>query len=133
MYKVSLEDTKHAIIAVKWESNLTPEGVHQANDEISKILRSHQFSRFHLIVNMKDVIVFKPETQKEVVAHQEWLIQKGMDQAAVVVQSNVAKLQLRRTAKESSHKSETHFTEIDEALTFLKQKNYSKNQNEAGT
>ncbi|GAF20496.1 hypothetical protein JCM19047_136 [Bacillus sp. JCM 19047] len=129
MYKVSLEDKKHAIIAVKWESNLTPEGIHQANDEINTILRAHQLSQFHLIVNMKDVIVFKPETQKEVVAHQEWLLQKGMDQAAVVVQSNVAKLQLRRTAKESSHRSETHFTEIDEALTFLKQKNHSENPN----
>ncbi|MFS0785155.1 STAS/SEC14 domain-containing protein [Shouchella sp. 1P09AA] len=123
MYEVTLEDKEHAIIGVKWESHLTPEAIHQANEEIDELLKKHEFTRFHLIVNMRDVVVFKPETQKEIVAHQEWLMRKGMDQAAVVVKSNVARLQLKRTAKEASHDTETHFTEKDEALDFLKQKN----------
>ncbi|MFB4212725.1 hypothetical protein ACE1TH_12515 [Shouchella sp. JSM 1781072] len=121
MYQVTLEDKEHRIIGVKWESNLTPEAINQANEEINQLVQTHKFNRFHLIVNMRDVVVFKPETQKAIVAHQEWLMRRGMVQAAVVVKSNVAKLQLKRTAKEAKHNTETHFINTEEALSFLKQ------------
>ncbi len=119
MYKISLQNKDYAIIEIKWEKELTPEGVEAANREIAEIIREQSFKRFDLIVDMKDVVVFKPETQKAIVAHQAWLKEKGMNRAAVIVKSSVAKLQLKRTAKQSSHTTEQHFVDHSEALAFL--------------
>ncbi|PYZ91688.1 hypothetical protein CR194_18855 [Salipaludibacillus keqinensis] len=69
---------------------------------------------------MKEVTVLFPETQKEIVKHQAWLLEMGMQRAAVVVSGSIAKMQLKRTAKESNHSKEFHFSSQEEALEFLK-------------
>lgn len=120
MYNITLIDQEQAIIGIKWEKTLSPAGIQQANQDIDRILKEQSYSSFDLIVDMKDVVVFKPETQKEIVVHQAWLKERGMNRAAVIVKSSVAKLQLKRTARESSHTTEQHFVDYEEAVAFLK-------------
>ncbi|UOE94919.1 STAS/SEC14 domain-containing protein [Alkalihalobacillus sp. LMS39] len=120
MWNVQVEDRTKKIIAIQWSGKVTPEDIEAANTKLEKEITSLHTNEFDVIVDMVDVSVMIPESQKKLVDHQQWLLQKGMKRAAVIVNGTIAKLQLKRTARESSHQNEFHFETFEEALTFLK-------------
>ncbi|MFC4321804.1 SpoIIAA family protein [Litchfieldia salsa] len=120
MYEIKVIDQSKSIIGLSWLGKVTPQDVLGVNEELNQLFTKLNINEFDLLVNMSEITVLFPETQKEIVKHQAWLLQKGMRRAAVVVNSSVAKLQLKRTAKESRHQGEFHFDTPEEALTFLK-------------
>ncbi|GAK06496.1 hypothetical protein [Geomicrobium sp. JCM 19038] len=119
MYRITIVNVEHKVIGIHWTSELTSEGVEEANRDIERLIQQFSTPGFDVLVYMQDVTAFKPETQKAIVAHQEWLLDVGMQRAAVIVKSQVAKLQLKRTTRQSKHKRELHFLNEDEALSFL--------------
>lgn len=119
MHEVKLIDASKKIIQISWIGKVSPEDIQEANTKIDKFVNELKASSFDLIVDMTDITVLLQDTQKELVKHQEWLLEKGMQRAAVVTNSAIAKMQLKRTAKESSHQKEFHFETYDEAAAFL--------------
>ncbi|WP_027964997.1 STAS/SEC14 domain-containing protein [Halalkalibacillus halophilus] len=119
MYEVKLFDRSKRIVKISWIGNVQPEEVRQANEELDTIIKQFRGKPFDVMVNMKEVKVMIQDTQKELVKHQEWLLEQGMNRAAVVVEGNLAKMQLKRTAKESEHSNEFHFNSDEEAHDFL--------------
>ncbi|MDL4841001.1 SpoIIAA family protein [Aquibacillus rhizosphaerae] len=125
MHDVKVIEKSKNIFGLSWIGNVTPDDVQQVNKKLADIFRSSHTKTFDLIVDMNEITVLLPETQKEIVAHQEWLLESGMKRAAVVVSSALAKLQLKRTAKESSNGNEFHFSTYEEALEFLSEEKQS--------
>ncbi|MCT2537798.1 STAS/SEC14 domain-containing protein [Aquibacillus koreensis] len=119
MHNIKVIDKTKNILGIEWSGKVSVEDVEQANQKIENTLSELSWTSFDVLVDMRDITVLVPETQQELVKHQAWAIEKGMNRAAVVVSSAIAKLQLRRTAKESSHDNEHHFTSTEEALEFL--------------
>ncbi|WP_078551850.1 STAS/SEC14 domain-containing protein [Bacillus alkalicellulosilyticus] len=119
MWNVDVLNKEKKIISIEWSGKVTPEEVLEANAKLKEGITSLPSKGFDVIVNMSDVTVLIQETQKELVKHQAWLLEMGMKRAAVVVNGAVAKMQLKRTARESSHDNEYHFETPEEALQFL--------------
>lgn len=74
---------------------------------------------FDVIVDMRDVKVFSEESQEALVEHQKALKGFGMRRAAVIVGSQLTKMQLRRTSRQSEHPLESYWDTYQEALDFL--------------
>ncbi|WP_280771158.1 STAS/SEC14 domain-containing protein [Salipaludibacillus daqingensis] len=119
MHEVKVINKQHKIIGISWIGKVTPEDIHEANGKLAELIKPYQSKGFDVLVDMNEITVLFPETQKELVLHQEWLIESGMQRAAVVVSSSIAKMQLKRTAKQSNHETELHFNNQSEALDFL--------------
>ena len=120
MYEVKIIDKSKKIVGISWIGKVTPDDVRQANDKLAVIMKELASEQFDVLVNMSEITVLLQDTQKEIVKHQEWLLQNGMQRAAVIVSSTIAKMQLKRTAKESEHSNEYHFQSETEALEFLR-------------
>ncbi|MBM7095461.1 MULTISPECIES: hypothetical protein [Alteribacter] len=118
MWDVKIVDTKNHIIYLKWAGLVKPREVGEANNKLAECI-DQLGSRFDMVVDMAELKVWTPETQQEIVKHQQWLIGAGLGKAAVVVNGAIAKMQLKRTAKESSHSNEHHFTSYEDAMAFL--------------
>ncbi|WP_169891037.1 STAS/SEC14 domain-containing protein [Litchfieldia alkalitelluris] len=121
MYKLEVIDQNLRIFGLAWLGKVSPEEVQEVNDKLASYLTELNIDEFDLLVDMSEITVLLPATQKEIVKHQEWLLQNGMQRAAVVVNSSIAKLQLKRTARESNHAKEFHFDTVKQALGFLKE------------
>ncbi|WP_054636095.1 STAS/SEC14 domain-containing protein [Thalassobacillus sp. C254] len=119
MWNVRIEDREASILFIRWEGKVTPEDVKRVNNKVEEYLKELQASTFDVIVEM-NVVAWPSDTQQEVVKHQEWLLQKGMNRAAVIVNSAISKMQLKRTSSESSHTKEYHFGTFEEGMNFLK-------------
>ncbi|WP_416147968.1 STAS/SEC14 domain-containing protein [Salipaludibacillus sp. HK11] len=117
MHEVKMIDKQNKVIGVSWIGKVSPEDIREANEKLEVLIKP--LNQFDVLVDMNEITVLLPETQKELVKHQEWLLKSGMQRAAVVVSSNIAKMQLKRTAKESSHAKELHFESQKEALEYL--------------
>ncbi|ADU29172.1 STAS/SEC14 domain-containing protein [Evansella cellulosilytica] len=120
MFEVKVLDVSKKIMYIKWSGMVEPEEVREATNRITELLKGFPSSGFDVLVEMVDVTVMKQDTREELVKHQEWLKEAGMKRAAVVVEGAVAKMQLKRTAKQSNHSEEYHFNSYDEAFHFLK-------------
>ena len=117
MHEVKIINASKKIIQISWIGKVSPEDIQQANTKIDKFVNELKATSFDLIVDMTDITVLLQE--KELVKHQEWLLAKAMGRAAVITNSAIAKMQLKRTAKESSHQKEFHFKTYDDATAFL--------------
>ncbi|MCD1260094.1 hypothetical protein B5M42_014865 [Paenibacillus athensensis] len=112
-------DRPHRIVEIVWDPKATP-------DDFDRITRQIEgFSRelggvFDVIVDMRTVKAFLPESQAKLVEHQKALLQCGMRRAAVIVAGAITKIQLNRTAKQSEHTTESHWDNYEDALQFLK-------------
>jgi len=115
-------DKQNKFIGVDWIGKVTPEDIQEANDKLALLIKTFRNQAFDVLVDMNEITVLFPETQKELVKHQEWLLENGMQRAAVVVSSNIAKMQLKRTAKQSNHGKELHFESREVALDYLLKK-----------
>ncbi|WP_026691706.1 hypothetical protein [Alteribacter aurantiacus] len=118
MWDVKIVDTSKKVILLKWAGMVRPKEVGEANKKLAECI-DQLGEGFDMIVDMAELKVWTPETQQEIVKHQQWLISAGLGKAAVVVNGAIAKMQLKRTAKESNHSNEHHFTSFDEAMAFL--------------
>ncbi|NHN33694.1 hypothetical protein [Paenibacillus agricola] len=108
------------IIEIVWDAKVTPSEI----DSITKEVRTHAQElggSFDVIVDMRTVKVFSPESQAKLVEHQKSIKEFGMKRAAVVVTGTIAKLQLNRTARHSVHTTETQWESYEQALAFLKE------------
>ncbi|NIK11431.1 STAS/SEC14 domain-containing protein [Alkalibacillus almallahensis] len=119
MYQVDVIDRKKGIIKIEWIGNVSVEDIQKANTDIEQAVKQLNPDQFDVMVNMRGVKVFVQDAQKELVKHQQWLLDIGMNRAAVIVEGSIAKMQLNRTAKESNHNNEFHFESDDDALSFL--------------
>ncbi|PSL40838.1 SpoIIAA-like protein [Salsuginibacillus halophilus] len=122
MWDAGVWDKENNILSIKWSGRVTPDEVAAANEKLQQILQDLAPKSFDVVVEMENLMAFSPETQEAIVEHQRWLLEEGMRYAAVVVDKATAKMQLKRTAKESGHSNEFHFDTIDEAIEFLKNK-----------
>ncbi|SFK79762.1 hypothetical protein SAMN03159341_101617 [Paenibacillus sp. 1_12] len=119
MSSTKILDDNEKIIEIVWDSKATPEEI----DSITKEIQTYAQELggyFDVIVDMRTVKVFAPESQAKLVEHQKSLKEFGMKRAAVVVTGTIAKMQLNRTARNSVHTTETQWDNYEEALVFLK-------------
>lgn len=107
------------IIEIVWDAKALPENIDSVTKQV-QTLAQELGDRFDVIVDMRAVKAFLPESQKKLVEHQRALKEYGMQRAAVVVAGSITKLQLGRTARQSEHITESHWESYDEALNFLK-------------
>ena len=119
MWSVRVINPSKKIIGLTWSGLVPPHEVAEANAELERCIRRLASPGFDLLVDMQELIAWPPETQKEIVAHQKWLTQRGMKRAAVVTASALTRMQLNRTARESEHRTETQFETVGDALHFL--------------
>jgi len=116
-------DKQNKFIGVDWIGKVTPEDIQEANDKLALLIKTFRNQAFDVLVDMNEITVLFPETQKELVKHQEWLLENGMQRAAVVVSSNIAKMQLKRTAKQSNHGKIQFFQSfVKKSQIYLKMK-----------
>ncbi|MET3682834.1 ribosomal protein L25 (general stress protein Ctc) [Alkalibacillus flavidus] len=102
MYNVDVMGRRKGIIKIEWKGNVSTEDIQSANKDIEKAVKQMNKDTFDVMVDMAGVKVFVQDAQQELVKHQQWLLDIGMNRAAVIVESNLAKMQLKRTAKESN-------------------------------
>ncbi|ENH98051.1 hypothetical protein J416_02369 [Gracilibacillus halophilus YIM-C55.5] len=119
MWEATIIDKKKKIVGLKWSGNVKKEEVHQANEKLEQLIHQLNTSSFNLLVELENLMAFSKETQAEIVEQQKWILEKGMNQAAVIADKATTKMQLKRTAKTSNHQNEHHFDNYDEALAFL--------------
>ncbi|GEM_PF-2367063 len=117
---INLSDLEHHIIQVKWFPTATPEEIAQVTADIASVIQGNQWSYFYLLVDMRAVKAFAPPSQLALVEHQKELISLGMRRATVVVDSAIAKSQLRRSARQADNEVESHWDNEEEALQFLR-------------
>jgi hypothetical protein len=112
-------DRDHKIVEIIWHQSATPEDFDRITKEIEAFSKELGGS-FEVLVDMRNVKAFQQATQAKLVEHQKALKTFGMQRAAVIVSSAIAKMQLKRTSTTSEHTTESHWENRDEALSFLK-------------
>lgn len=122
MWDAKIIDKSNQILGLKWSGHVKKEEVAQANEKLEQLIKELNSTSFDVIVEMENLMAFPKDTQQEIVKQQKWIISKGMNRAAVVVDRATTKMQLKRTSQESDNKNESHFSSIDEAIQFLKSK-----------
>lgn len=119
MSSARILDRTAGIIEIVWDPQAKPEDFDRVTREVQTFAQELGGS-FDVIVDMRTVKAFMPESQAKLVEQQKALTDCGMRRAAVIVASTIAKMQLKRTTRESLHTTETHWESYEEALTFLK-------------
>lgn len=119
MSSANIFDRTAEIIEIVWDAKANSEDFDRVTREVQTFAQELGGS-FDVIVDMRTVKAFMPESQAKLVEHQKALKDFGMRRAAVIVAGAIAKIQLNRTARESLHNTETHWESYEEALTFLK-------------
>jgi hypothetical protein len=103
-----------------WSGLLKAEEIKAANAKLDACIRQLDKQPFDVLVDMREAPVFPPEAQAELVEHQRWLLEEGMQRAAAVVTNGaIAQMQLDRTRRQSGHEKEFKFRSPEEALAFL--------------
>lgn len=111
-------DEQKRIIEIIWSGLVKPDKVEEVNQKVEQY--AEQLGHcFDVLVDMRDVKVFIPETKEKLVEHQKLLKEWGMKRASVAVGGAIAKMQLNRVAKESDHQTEYQWETVEEALEFL--------------
>ena len=113
-------DAKNKIIEIVWDKGAEPHDFDRITSEVEKFSKDLG-GKFDVIVDMRGVIAFSPDSQAKLVDHQKDLLAFGMQRAAVIVAGAISKLQLKRSAKQSEHTGESHWNSYEEALAFLKE------------
>ena len=119
MWSVQVINPQRKILGLSWSGLVQPHEVAEANASLEAHIRRLPTPGFDLLVDMLELLAWPPETQKEIVVHQRWLLQRGMRRAAVVTSSMLTRMQLNRTARESDHRTEKQFDTVGDALFFL--------------
>ncbi|MEC0092704.1 hypothetical protein [Paenibacillus macquariensis] len=119
MSTATILDRTAKIIEIVWDPRAKPEDFDRVTKEVQTFSQELGGS-FDVIVDMRTVKAFMPESQGKLVEHQKALMDYGMKRAAVIVAGAIAKMQLKRTAKEALHSTESHWESYEEALLFLK-------------
>ena len=114
-----LFDKENKIIEIVWYQNAQPQDFDRVNSEIEKLSRDLG-GAFDVLVDMREVQAFSPDSQVKLVEHQKSILGFGMQRAAVVVTGAISKLQLTRSARQSEHTTESHWNNYDEAVAYLK-------------
>lgn len=121
MWQVSIIDSEQPIIELVWSGKVEPHEVPEANKQIEQCLRSLGNRPFDMLVDTSKLISFPPETQRQIVEQQKWVLSKGLRRSAVVTPNTVVNMALDVTRKKSGHTEEFKFGSREEALAFLKQ------------
>lgn len=120
MWHVEILSKEKSVLGLTWQGLVKREEILAANQKIDELHKEIGGGRFDLLVRMVDFSAFPQDSQKELANHQRWLLEMGMQRAAVVVGSKViTKVQLSRTAKESGHNREFQFATDEDARAFL--------------
>ncbi|NMO95443.1 hypothetical protein [Paenibacillus lemnae] len=119
MSSTRILDKNYRIIEIVWDQKAKPEDFHRITREIEQLAKQLN-GAFDVIVDMRNVKAFMPESQAELVVHQKDVMGFGMQRAAVIVDGAITKMQLKRSAKQAEHHTETHWNSYEEALNFLK-------------
>ncbi|PZD95965.1 hypothetical protein DNH61_11060 [Paenibacillus sambharensis] len=112
-------DKTDRVIEIVWEQKASPDDFDRITGEVKRFSKELG-GRFNVLVDMRSVKAFLPESQAKLVEHQKDLLSFGMQRAAVVVQGAIAKMQLNRSSKQSENAVESHWDSYEEALAFLK-------------
>jgi len=119
MWSVDVLDPRRRIIKIVWSGLLKAEEIKAANAKLDVCIRQRGKQPFDVLVDMREAPVFPPEAQAELVEHQRWLLEEGMQRAAVLTNGAIAEMQLDRTRRQSGHEKEFKFRSPEEALAFL--------------
>lgn len=119
MSSANILDRTAGIIEIVWDAKANSQDFDRVTRDVQTFAQELGGS-FDVIVDMRTVKAFMPESQAKLVEHQKALTDFGMRRAAVIVAGTIAKMQLKRTTRESLHTTETHWESYEEALTFLK-------------
>lgn len=119
MSSTKILDKANKIIEIVWDQKARPDDFDRITREI-EIFSKDMGGKFDVVVDMRSVKAFLPESQAKLVEHQKELLILGMQRAAVIVEGAIAKMQLNRSAMQSEHTSESHWNSYEEALNFLK-------------
>ncbi|WP_020618968.1 hypothetical protein [Paenibacillus daejeonensis] len=115
-----LFDKENKIIEIVWYQSAQPQDFDRVTGEIETLSRDLG-GAFDVLVDMREVQAFSPESQVKLVEHQKSILSFGMQRAAVVVTGAISKLQLKRSARQSEHTTESHWNNYDDAVAFLKE------------
>lgn len=113
-------DKANNIIEIVWDQKAKPEDFDRITSEIEEFSKS-MGGKFDVIVDMRGVKAFSPESQAKLVEHQKAALTFGLQRAAVIVDGAISKIQLNRSARQSNHTTESHWNSYEEALAFLKE------------
>jgi len=121
MSSTKILDKANKIIEIVWDQKARPEDF----DRITKEIETFSIDlggKFDVVVDMRNVKAFLPESQAKLVEHQKDLLTFGMQRAAVIIEgAMITKIQLNRSARQSEHTLESHWNSYEEALAFLKE------------
>lgn len=120
MSSTKILDQNHRIIEIVWEQQAQPEDFDHITSQIERFALQLG-GTFDVLVDMRKVKAFIPESQVKLVEHQKELLKFGMQRAAVIVDGVITKMQLNRSARQSQHSTESHWNSYEEALAFLKE------------
>lgn len=119
MSSTKILDKTNKIIEIVWDQKAKPDDFDRITSEI-EMFSKDMGGKFDVVVDMRSVKAFLPESQAKLVEHQKELLTLGMQRAAVIVEGAITKIQLNRSARQSEHTSESHWNSYEEALAFLK-------------
>ncbi|MCR8659417.1 hypothetical protein [Paenibacillus endoradicis] len=119
MSSTKILDMDNNIIEIVWDQKARPDDFDRVTREIEKFSKD-MGGKFDVVVDMRSVKAFLPESQAKLVEHQKELLTLGMQRAAVIVEGAIAKIQLNRSTRQSEHTTESHWSSYEDALNFLR-------------
>ncbi|WP_102026526.1 hypothetical protein [Salirhabdus sp. Marseille-P4669] len=119
MYSVKVLDKAKKIAMLKWEGVVKVEEVNDASKQLDDVYRTFGSQKFYLMVDVKDLKVFSPDTKEAIVEQQKWIKDK-LHVSAVVMDKKLIEVQLKEVGQKSSVNSlEVPFPTYEEALAYL--------------
>ena len=117
--EVKVLDASKKIVQQTVGADLTPKEVDESTVAMLQLVKLWG-TGWKMLLDLRGNNIISPDAQEAVVRQQKSYIENGCVMVASVVPSSIKKLQQGKLQKDAKNEIDTMFTDVNEALEFLK-------------